>query len=83
MSSADCIYCPGVQDDAEHTFFNCRKWMSQRELLEQHIHGFSPDSVIEKMVGDDTVWNHLSHYVQAILLKKKVDMERAENLEPG
>ncbi|XP_046679324.1 uncharacterized protein LOC124366767 [Homalodisca vitripennis] len=24
--SPDCIYCPGVPDDAEHTFFRCPHW---------------------------------------------------------
>ena len=83
VSSADCIYCPGMQDDAEHTFFNCRKWLMQRAPLERLIHGFSPDSVVERMVEEDTVWDCMSHYIQIILRSKKVDLEAAENLETG
>ncbi|KAH0558423.1 hypothetical protein KQX54_000103, partial [Cotesia glomerata] len=25
-----CVYCPGVADTAEHTFFDCQRWSEIR-----------------------------------------------------
>lgn len=81
-ASVDCIYCEGVRDDAEHTFFACGKWDAERLELEREVGGqFSQNAAIELMLGNEGAWDHVTHYVQRVLRSKKADLEAVEAAE--
>lgn len=74
--SPDCTYCPGVPDDAEHTFFRCPRWERSRLEATQTLGVFSVDSVIIKIMEDEGNWDCLSQFVRGLLLTKKRDLDR-------
>jgi len=74
--SPDCTYCPGVPDDAEHTFFRCPRWERSRLEAIQTLGVFSVDSVIIKIMEDEGNWDCLSQFVRGLLLTKKRDLDR-------
>ena len=47
--SPDCIYCPGIPDDVEHTFFHCQRWERPRLEAQQLVGLLSVDTVIAMM----------------------------------
>uniref|UniRef100_A0A1B6J232 Reverse transcriptase zinc-binding domain-containing protein n=1 Tax=Homalodisca liturata TaxID=320908 RepID=A0A1B6J232_9HEMI len=74
--SPDCIYCPGVPDDAEHTFFRCPRWETPRLEATRKLGVFSVDTICEKIMEDEGNWDCLSQFVRGILLGKKPDLDR-------
>lgn len=76
-ASMDCLYCPGVPDDAEHTFFDCDRWTPMRRSLEMDIGVFTPDNVVGVMLQTEDNWRNVAHYTQRILQAKKVDLDQA------
>lgn len=83
VGSAECIYCPGMHDDAEHTFFICDRWARERQELVQEAGLFSPDTVVGRMLEDKAVWDRFSHYAQIILRRKKVDLDLVDDQHSG
>ncbi|KAG8260556.1 hypothetical protein J6590_093753 [Homalodisca vitripennis] len=74
--SPDFIYCPGVPDDAEHTFFRCPRWERPRLEATRKLGVFSVDTVCERIMEDEGNWDCLSQFVRGILLEKKPDLNR-------
>lgn len=75
MGSGECVYCPGKEDTAEHTFFECDRWAGKKFELETNIGLITPDNVISLMLRNDEVWSAISEYVEYILRTKKPDIE--------
>ncbi|GBP65563.1 Retrovirus-related Pol polyprotein from type-1 retrotransposable element R1 2 [Eumeta japonica] len=51
-NSPECPSCPGVIENAEHVFFECPRFNSQRDLLESVLHQkIQPETVIEVMLS--------------------------------
>lgn len=73
IRNAECKYCDNSLDDAEHTFFHCRRWAQERIRLEEGIGQFSPDNVVGLMLGSRENWEKVSQYVQGILRRKRMD----------
>lgn len=74
----DCIYGDGQQDDAEHTFFQCARWQSERNALIVAVGAFNTDRVLDIMVGSDENWKCVARFVEDVLRKKKRDLEAVE-----
>ena len=80
--SPDCIYCPGVPDDAEHTFFRCSRWERLRLEATCTFGAISVDTVCVKMLEGEEFWSCWSRFTQGILRAKKIDLDRDAVLDP-
>lgn len=79
-----CIYCEGISDDAEHTFFECAKWGPERSMLRERMGDFDPDSIVGRMLESKGNWDAVSLYVECVLRRKKRDLDqRDETGEDG
>lgn len=79
IASEECLYCPSVADDAEHTFFVCENWAQQRRVLEREVGGsWSPETALERMMHDEEAWKQTRHFITSVLKLKKVDFERSD-----
>lgn len=74
--SQECIYCPGITDDVEHTFFTCSRWEQRRRLLESEVGQWLPQTAIATMLLGVECWGQVEKYVEEILKEKKVDLDR-------
>lgn len=74
-----CIYeAEDTIDDAEHTFFSCARWSESRRDLESKIGIFDPMSLVEKMIASEENWKAAAEYIEAILRRKKRDLDGLE-----
>lgn len=71
VTDPTCRFCGYVKDDARHTFFVCPRFAENRLDLADIIGDFSPDSIIETMLGDPGAWRAVSGYVEGVLLAKR------------
>ena len=77
VADSDCLYCPGIADTAEHTFFECDRWHVQRAHLSAEIGAVAtPDNIVGAMLQGEGNWDCVRHFAQAILRAKKVDLDR-------
>ena len=74
--SPDCVFCNGVVDDAHHTFFSCGRWDGVRQQLYLNTGDLSPDNIVEEMLRTADRWNRVAHYVRALLVAKKIELDR-------
>ena len=44
-STADCVFCPGARDEAEHMLNECDKWAVQRRSLAEVVGQQRPNNV--------------------------------------
>lgn len=70
-----------VVDDAEHTFFFCKRWSDNREELELQIGTVTTDNLIDKMTGHERAWEAVAKYSEIVLRSKKRDLDRAQNTQ--
>ncbi|XP_054259233.1 uncharacterized protein LOC128983977 [Macrosteles quadrilineatus] len=63
-NSPDCIYCPCIPDDAEHTFFRCPQWDMLRQEAIQHLGVLSIESICETLLKGEDNWDCWSHFVR-------------------
>ena len=78
VNDPSCIYCEAV-DDAHHTFFECPHWERRRAQVAIALGEFLPDSVVGRMLQDQTSWDTVSHYVESLLREKRRDMEHLQH----
>lgn len=76
VSSPECLYCPGVSDDVQHTFFACGNWTQRTSELEGKVGLWTPENVMEIMLRGEDSWKHVVAYVEVVLRTKKVDLDR-------
>ena len=55
--SPDCLYCSDIDDNAEHTFFNCDRWATRRASLVADIRMIAPDNIVGAMLRREDVWD--------------------------
>lgn len=71
-----CIYEDAEKiDDAEHTFFYCTRWATERGEMERKLGYVTPENLIEKMISDETCWTAVAMYCKQILRMKKADID--------
>ncbi|XP_037930593.1 uncharacterized protein LOC119665439 [Teleopsis dalmanni] len=78
VESPNCIYCEAEDDTAEHTFFECNKWLPEREALAMQVGTFTPRTVTGKMIENITNWDRVKMFTEKILRLKKVDLDRRQ-----
>lgn len=73
----ECLYCLGVADDANHTFFACDRWEQCRKSLQEDIGQLiSPDNIVEAMLRGEDTWNRVTRFAEEILRTKKIDLDK-------
>ena len=67
--SADCLYCPGIEDNTEHIFSSTVTGgpKDKARPLVADIGRIAPDNIVEAMLKEKDVWNHAAHYVEDVL----------------
>lgn len=67
-----CWYCED-SDDAQHTFFHCSRWETQRETCWRVIGQQTPDTIVEAMLESQAAWHAVETMVSNILFQKAAD----------
>ncbi|GBP20512.1 hypothetical protein EVAR_78889_1 [Eumeta japonica] len=77
----ECPSCPGVIENAEHVFFECPRFNSQRDLLESILHQkIQPDAVIEVMLSSIASWDAISTLATEVLIDlRSIERKRAND----
>ena len=73
--SSGCLYCSGIEDNVEYTFFKCGRWAMRRVCLAADIGMIVIDNILRAMLRGEDVWNRVAHYVEGNLHVKKGDLE--------
>ena len=75
-----CLYGDGCTDDAEHTFFECSKWRSERYALQQQlgIDKVNPNYLTNILISNFQNWRV---YSERMLRQKKMDLDEYHNTE--
>lgn len=77
VPSSDCLYCPGIPDTADHTFFNCERWHVRRASLSFEIGVVvTPDNIVGAMLQGEGTWNCVKRFAEGLLRAKKVDLDQ-------
>lgn len=76
-----CDYCPTEVDSAEHTFYECRRWVTMKHTLETVLGvAFTPENTVPLMLRNQEVWDSVTLYVESVLRqKKKEEQDRLRN----
>ncbi|GBP37705.1 Retrovirus-related Pol polyprotein from type-1 retrotransposable element R1 [Eumeta japonica] len=77
----ECPSCPGIIENAEHVFFECPRFNSQRDLLESILHQkIQPETVIEVMLSSRASWNAISTFATEVLIDlRSIERKRAND----
>lgn len=67
------MYCE-ENDDSEHTFLICNKWLRQRHDV--GIHGKTPKETMDFMLSSEENWRKVAEYIKTVLTQKNVDEKR-------
>lgn len=82
-STPYCLYeTENCIDDAEHTFFLCKRWSTNREEVESLLGEITTANLVDKMIKDQESWNAVAKYCEYVLRTKKDDLDRAQSLSP-
>lgn len=66
------------QDNLKQTFYECDTSANERRVLEKKVDLLDPDTIVGEMYEIEVSWNWVSHFVECILLKKKLDSDRLD-----
>ena len=77
VASSDYPYCPGISDDANHTFFECDRWLQRRRYLEVDIEKLSSHIIVQVMLRSEENWNLVFCYMKGVLKSKKAEEDLA------
>ena len=78
VADSDCLYCPGIADTAEHTFFECDRWNVQRAYHSSEIGVVfaTPENIVGAMLQGEGDWDRVRHFAHAILRANTVNLDR-------
>lgn len=75
-TNGNCLYCERL-DTAEHTIFECSRWMDYRRQAEIEVdRNITTDNMIELMTISKENWEHKHGIVKKILTQKETDERR-------
>lgn len=78
-----CDYCPQMEDDARHTFFECDRWSVERRLLCATLNAnVTPDNIVAFMLASQDGWDAVCLYAETVLRQKKLE-ERDRDATPA
>ena len=67
-----CPHCHRGDDDVEHTFFLCTKWMECRTAAWSQLGGnVTPENIVAKMIGDEENWKTVKELANQIMRAKE------------
>lgn len=73
-NTSSCIYCP-AEDDANHTLFECIKWLTARETYRQKTgRPFTAENMMDSLVKSEVDWNHAYEAVRKIIETKEKEL---------
>lgn len=70
-----CIYEDADIDDANHTFFHCKKWHLQRAATETITGELTAENLMEAMLSTEEKWKAIARLAEAVLKHKKQDLD--------
>lgn len=76
--SPECLYCTEVEDDAEHTFFDCQRWRTQRERLMSQVGEIRPETILEVLLRNSQSWEKVRNFIKTVLVNKKLELDRQQ-----
>lgn len=78
-STPHCTICPDKIEDAEHTFFECPQFHSERELLCKLIGvRVKPENIVQLMLSSQSNWDAVAFMAETVM-KKLRRQERSRN----
>ena len=75
----ECLYCKQEDDTAEHTFFECSRWHSEKELVETKVGKITKHNIINIMLKSDRNWELTQDFASRILRTKERDERQADS----
>lgn len=78
--SPECSTCSGVEEDAEHVFFMCPRFDTQRSDLEAATEQkITPETLVEMMLSSEIAWEATSVFATEVLTElRREEQERAK-----
>lgn len=72
IDSANCKFCTGVRDTPEHTFFECSRFVSEKNKIDTELGiTLTPDNIVKEMTENKLKWKQISEFIQRILITKQ------------
>ena len=83
-ASSRCDYCPAEDDTAEHTFFGCRRWHQQQQMLGDRLGMIpTPENIVSAMLHDRDAWRAIDDFAQSVIREKKQEEGLVEIPRPS
>lgn len=77
--SAVCIFCHEEDDTAEHTFFNCPSWKTERDNAWRSLGlTITPDNMVNTMLEGEEQWKELQRLANTIMRAKEAEEKKRE-----
>ncbi|XP_057324216.1 uncharacterized protein LOC130666909 [Microplitis mediator] len=74
--ATDCPTCLGVDEDAEHTFFECPRFSATRSTVEKELNiRLTPENLVEQILSSEAAWKAISAFA-AVVMKELRRRER-------
>lgn len=75
-----CADCEEPVDDAEHVFFRCDRWWSERRALEVELEEdvLSPDNIVGCMLKKRSNWDAVISFVKRVQSRREEDERRRQ-----
>ena len=71
VAQPHCGHCDWPLNDAQHTFFHCKKWSPIRETLESDLGViFTTDKIVGLMLRDRKCWARVAVFVEKVLCSR-------------
>ncbi len=80
VEEPSCIYNDAIEDDAEHTFFKCTRWQTQRNRLYTLVGTLNADNIITVMLQNEENWKNVKNYIENVLRIKKRDLDAGNDM---
>ena len=70
-----------INDDAEQTFFHCKRWRLERRNLEPKVGVCTVENFCDVILDSLENWNSIASYTKAILKSKKIDLNERSRMD--
>ncbi|GBP93379.1 Retrovirus-related Pol polyprotein from type-1 retrotransposable element R1 2 [Eumeta japonica] len=78
--SPECPSCPGVNEDAEHAFFECPLFSQKREILKMVLNqNIQPETIVDTMLSSEASWNTTSTFAGSPIDLRSIERRRAND----
>lgn len=81
LDDAGFWFCEHLNDDPNHTFFECNTWYNKRRELNMLIgEEVIAENLVSNMINSKDKWNAISNYIHYVLTKKENEDRRRKGL---